>query len=469
MEKQLIFSMSDKYEQYMFDESRMTGAGESISFPESEAEALSVLSFVKRSGAAITIQGGKTGVAGGAVPEGGHVMNMSHMCHILEFKRCDNTTALLRVEPGINLLELKKEIAGLSGREKLFWPPEPTVSTATVGGIAATGARGICAYLYGDSRRYIEAVRLITADGVIKNITRCEQPELLDSLIGSEGIAGVFTEVTLRLIREPDAQWGICFFFDAENDLCSFAEAMQANKSDFICGSAAVAAVEYIDEPTLKLIDSHKGMMNRLKELPDIPENCIGTVYVELHGAEDDIEQLAERLLELSAECGCDEERTWAVSGEPGIQKLREFRYAASEIVNTCIDEAKRDAPDIVKLTTDMSFPGERFSQILTRYKADAQRFGLTCCVYGHAGENLLYANLLPTDHQGYLDGLKLIREWAVHSIKCGGKTVREYGIGKLNKKVLHGLLPADKVDECKRLSTMMDPERIWNRGNIFD
>lgn len=469
MEKQMIFSMSEKYEQYKFDESRMTGTGETISFPESEAEVLSVLSLVKKSGASITIQGGKTGIAGGAVPVGGHVMNMSRMCKIIEFKRCDDNTALLRVEPGINLLELKKEITGLSGHENMFWPPEPTASTATVGGITATGARGICAYLYGDTKRYIEAVRMITADGVIKEITRCEQPELLDSLIGTEGVAGVFTEVTLRLIREPDALWGICFFFNEESDLCSFVETIQENKCDFTCGSAAIAAVEYIDEPTLKLIDSHKNTMNRLKELPDIPENCVGTVYVELHGGEDDIESLAEKLLELSAECRCDEEKTWAVSGEPGIQKLREFRYAASEVVNTCIDEAKLNVPEIVKLTTDMSFPGECFSQILKRYKEDAQRYGLKCCVYGHAGENLLYANLLPTDHRSYLEGVKLIREWAEHSIKCGGETVREYGIGKLSKKILSDLLPANKVEECRKLSSMMNPERIWNRGNIFD
>ena len=116
------------------------------------------------------------------------------------------------------------------------------------------------------------------------------------------------------------------------------------------CENAAVAAVEYIDRTSMDLIEKHKGVMTKIKELPDIGEETEGMVYVELHGEEDEIELLAESLMETAMVCGSDPDEAWAVSGETDVEKLRAFRHGAAETANLYIEEVRRNDERITKL-----------------------------------------------------------------------------------------------------------------------
>ena len=79
MEKNLIESMGEKYEEFLIDESKYRGYADSISFPESEEQVCQILRQMKERKIPVTIQGGKTGIVGGAVPHGGHILNLSRM------------------------------------------------------------------------------------------------------------------------------------------------------------------------------------------------------------------------------------------------------------------------------------------------------------------------------------------------------------------------------------------------------
>ena len=79
MKQELIHPMDETFQDYLIDESKMTGSAESISFPQSEAEIAQILRVMRENGTPVTIQGGKTGVVGSAVPLGGHIMNLSRM------------------------------------------------------------------------------------------------------------------------------------------------------------------------------------------------------------------------------------------------------------------------------------------------------------------------------------------------------------------------------------------------------
>ena len=173
--RQLIYPMKEQYEEFLIDESKFTGFADSISFPESEEEIQEVLRVLKNENVPVTIQGGKTGITGAAVPEGGHVMNLSHMDKVKSSVLLEDGTGRITVEPGINRIDLDKEIAAAFRRNPQFWPPDPTETSATVGGIAATGAQGISRLLYGSSRKYIESVRLVDVDGHVITAGREEK------------------------------------------------------------------------------------------------------------------------------------------------------------------------------------------------------------------------------------------------------------------------------------------------------
>ena len=103
-----IHKMEEKYRQFTSDESRFTGYCDSISFPETEDEVAEILAQMAAWQVPVTLQGGLTGVAGGAVPLGGHVINMSRMTKVLHYEKT-GTGAALTVEAGSTALELKKE------------------------------------------------------------------------------------------------------------------------------------------------------------------------------------------------------------------------------------------------------------------------------------------------------------------------------------------------------------------------
>ena len=102
-----IFPMEEQYKEYLIDESKFTGNADSISFPETESGIREVLEHLGKD-VKITIQGGKTGITGAAVPEEGHILNLSHMNKVKDGEVHSDGTASVTVEPGITLMDLKK-------------------------------------------------------------------------------------------------------------------------------------------------------------------------------------------------------------------------------------------------------------------------------------------------------------------------------------------------------------------------
>ncbi|MEJ2025344.1 MAG: FAD-binding oxidoreductase, partial [Deltaproteobacteria bacterium] len=172
MKKRLIRPITERYHDYLTDESDMMGAAESISFPESETEIIRILRVLQEKQTPITIQGGKTGLTGAAVPLRGHIMNLSGKKRVKAFSRAEDGSALLTVEPGVTLFELRKAIGRLNTLGPLFWPPESSELTATVGGVASTAAKGICSGMYGGVGSYIDSIRALNGEGAIDEIKK---------------------------------------------------------------------------------------------------------------------------------------------------------------------------------------------------------------------------------------------------------------------------------------------------------
>lgn len=460
---QIIFPMSEKYQEYLIDESKYTGEAQSISFPESEEEILLILEEMKKQKMKITIQGGKTGITGGSVPNGGHILNVSRMNRVKDSWLCKDGTGRIAVEPGLNLIDLKKEITVRFRKENLFWPVEPTESSATIGGIAAVGAQGITRLLYGDSRKYVAGLKAIDGNGRRIELTEKEE---LDAFLGKEGITGVITELTLILIRCPEEVWGILFFFEDETGAMRFIEELKGTHGT--CADGRLASVEYLDQKVLSMIGERKNTMNKIRELPDIEPGVGGAVYIEIHGTEEGIEQTAEMLMELAAEHGSDPDTAWAVSGEMEVEKLHAFRHAAPETCNLFIEEAHQRDSRITKLGTDMRTEGRGLAELIGGYREDLKTAGLKGCVFGHALENHFHINLLPESYEEYTEGIRLIRQWAKAAVKEKGRVFEEHGVGKLKSRILEGIQETYLKEQGKAVKAVYDPEGIFNPGNRF-
>lgn len=508
----LIKLFETRYENYLGDESKMKGQASSISFPETKEDVVAIVNQMVDSSISITVQGGKTGICGGAVPIEGHILNLFFMNKTLSLRK-SNEGYLVMAQTGLMLSELEKQLYkkkfDTSGWDEesletlkvfredkiYFWPPEPTETTATIGGILSTNAQGICGYLYGDTKQYVEEICLI--DGHGKEITirrgeykvhnhQCILPsgdslyvntdilklpqkvDLIDLYLGSEGMYGIIVSATLRLIVRPLEMWGIGFFFEAQDILFKFAEKLRV--TSYKAGSARIAAIEYIDRITLDNIQELKKVATKLNELPDVDNKYIGMIYIELHGEnEGAIESIAEKLMELAIEYGSDEESSWALSGKHEIEKLRVFRHAASESINIKLEKARQLDQRIMKLSTDIKIQEKSFSEVINSYQKDAKDKGIEIAIFGHVAGSHVHVNILPMNYEEYVIGKKLIEKWVINNYKEGGIVFSEHGVGKIKKDLFQLITDLDVLTNIRNIKKTLDPNNVLNPGNMFD
>jgi len=519
MRQDLIQEVADCHKIYLGDESRRFGQAESISFPTTEGEMTAVLTRMWKSQTPVTIQGGRTGLAAAAVPQGGHILNLTRMNGVLGLREAEGRF-FLRVQPGVVLSQLRDNIARRTfdtkgwdadslyayhrfqvGAEQ-FFPPDPTEASATLGGMAACNASGARSYRYGPVRQHITALRLVLSSGdpliLRRGECRAKDRELLlhteggntltltlptyqmprtknasgyyiednmdaiDLFIGSDGTLGVVSELELALSPLPGHIWGVsCFFAHEEQSLC-FVEAVRSLGD-------AIGAIEYFNCGVFELLRRNKEENPAFSGLPDIPRNADNAVYVELHcTCRKDAEELLYTLGQYMEAQGGHEENTWVARTQEDLDLLHFFRHAAPECVNLLIDQRRKLHPGIAKLGTDMSVPDDCLHQVIAMYRRDLKEAGLEHAVWGHIGNNHLHVNILPWNEDDFAVGKALYRHWAEAVTEMGGAVSAEHGVGKIKAEYLDVMYGPMHIREMQQLKAALDPEWILGQGTLF-
>jgi D-lactate dehydrogenase (cytochrome) len=474
MGKELIKILDGRNEEYLSDESKMKGFASSISFPKTKEEAAEIVRRMSAAGVSITAQGGKTGICGAAVPLGGHIMNLSRMAKALALRKTEDGYTL-KVQSGLTLSELRKMLSSKSfntegwDQESLraldafrkdaayFWPPDPTETSAAIGGMIGTNAQSITDYRYGRIKNYIEEVELVDSKGEICTTRR------LDLYLGSEGMYGIFTGASLRLIKKPRKMWGICCFFEEEARLLRFAERALLIPKE---GASSVAAVEYIGRLALGYIRKLSQTSSKLQDLPDIDEKYNGIAYVELHG--DSQEELMALTEKLAADLSTEERSaSWVLFGESGIEKVKLLRHSVPESVNMTIQRRAMNDPRIIKLSTDLTTRNSLTEDVL-RYQSDADFERLEAVIFGHVPENRLHVNIIPNSYEEYERGKRLVEAWYLRALESGGTVFREHGIGKVKKTLFRDVMGEDALVRIMENKKALDPQNLLNPGNML-
>jgi D-lactate dehydrogenase (cytochrome) len=519
------------YVDYLRDESRKTGDADSISFPASEADVCEIMAVAKARHLPLTVQGGRTGITAGAVPEGGHVLNLGRMNRITGLRYEPNPDRFfLSVQPGVVLSDLRRALANqewdaagwqsaareaftlLRSRGPFFFPPDPTESTATIGGMIACNASGARTFKYGPTRKYIESLRVALADGSTVTLRRGRQKavernfsilcdngrriegslpsyrlpsvknaagyfveddmDLVDLFIGSEGTLGVVVEAELTLLRSPALEWGVMAFFQSERDALIFVRLVRGDIVEMQAPVVRVmpAAVEFIDSRALNLLRDKQNQYDLLAGVPDLPPAFHSGVYVEFHGdSEDVLSEAVTTLSEIMVKCGGDENDTWTAMDEHEMKRLHDFRHAVPETVNLVIDERRKIEPRLTKLGTDMAVPDSELEKIIGLYHSALDSTSLQYVMFGHIGNNHIHVNILPSSLQDYELGKNLYLDWAREVIHMGGTVSAEHGIGKLKVPLLKEMYGEQGIRQMREVKKAFDPEFRLNRGNLFE
>jgi len=471
-----IHDIGDAYADYLHDESRREGRAEKIAFAETTDDVFEALHVAAEKGWPVTVQGGRTGITGGCVPDGGLILNLSKMNAIGPIDG-DKMT----VQPGATLADIRIAIKG-SG---FFFPSDLTETTATIGGMVANSASGARSFRFGSVRNWIHAMEVVLANGEAVRVERGvhkavghsfelgsikgELPDLpmpdvktaagyfvkpdmdlVDLFIGAEGTLGLVIEITLQLKPVTEQVVGLTAFFASEKEALQFVR--------FLREGSGPLAIEFFDSNALNLLRRMKAETVAFADLPELNPAYHTAIYFEF---EDDIpESVAERV-DDAIDC-------WVSEGEREIEMLKSFRHAIPESVNMLIGERKKSMPELTKLGTDMSVPDEQLEAVMLMYHEGLVEAGLDYVIFGHIGDNHVHVNILPRTMEEYAKGKVLYLDWARQVVAMGGSVSAEHGIGKLKINFLKLMFGDDGIQKMRRLKALFDPSGILNPGNLI-
>ena len=380
---------------------------EAVAFPRNTAQVSKILAFCHRLRIPVTTRGGGRGYVGGCVPvRGGLVLSTIRMNRILEISKPDGVAV---VQPGV----ITAKLASVAARKGLFYPPDPaSLKESTLGGNIATNAGGPRCLKYGVTRNYVLGLEVVLADGrTVKLGGRTHKNrtgfDLIGLFTGSEGMLGIVTEATLRLLPLPPARSALLAEFTS---LPRAAAGVQK-----ILGAGLLpSALEIADPFTLAAAR---------KVNPQAPR-CESLLIVEFDGQPAAVKAelaLAFRLLQASTS------RLTPAHGARACEKLWQIRRGFSY--------ALRDT-GLVKLNEDVTVPRGRILDLFRLTARLQKKHRIPISSFGHAGDGNIHVNLMAPAGTRSDDPRmhRILDELFRDVFAMGGVISGEHGIGLAKK-----------------------------------
>jgi glycolate dehydrogenase FAD-linked subunit len=438
-----VFDATEDTVMYEYDYGLDRSMPDLVALPRSTADVQLLVCEAQAAGVPIVARGAGTGIAGGAVPaRGGLVISMARMNRILEI---DEPNRCAIVQPGVVNLDLSKATEPCG----LFFAPDPSSQKAsTIGGNVANNAGGPHCLSLGATVNHILGLEAVLHDGsVVRLGGKTAEPlglDLTGLMVGSEGTTGVVTEVTVRLLRLPEAIRTALAIFPSVD---AASEAVSA-----LIGRGVVpSALEMMDKLALSAIEAafHAGY----------PPEAGAVLLVEVDGLLEQVEAQAAVVDEVCRASGALEIRL-AASDEDRARLWAARKGAASAM--------GRIAPNYY--LHDAVVPRTRLPRILAQVIETGQRYDLPIANLFHAGDGNLHPMILfDVRDEGILDRvLAAGREILNACIEAGGTITGEHGVGMEKQAYMPLIFSSDDLAVMARVRGALDPSGNFNPGKVL-
>lgn len=421
-----------------------TAMPEAVALPTSTGTVSGILAAASRHGIPVTPRGAGHGYVGGCVPsKGGIALSLARMDRIHEVSRKDFVAV---VGPGVVTARLQAEVE----RRGLFYPPDPASrDKCSVGGNIATNAGGPRCLKYGVTRDYVLGLEVVRADGAVVRLGGRSHKnkagfDLHRLFVGSEGMLGVVTEATLKLLPLPPYRACLGVGFDR---MASAIRAME----DILAAGWLPSALELADSFTLAAARRRTGS-ERLS-------GCQAHLIVEIDGQErsvrGELRDLA-RLVRGRGPLFLDRGE-----GSEGCERLWQLRRQFSH--------ALRDT-GLTKLNEDVVVPRGRVAALFRLAARIQARHGIQVACFGHAGDGNIHVNLMldrsvTTQVEASERALDELFEGVV---ALGGTITGEHGVG-IAKAPWWRLAAPGPADALHRdIKRALDPLGLLNPGKFL-
>jgi glycolate oxidase len=411
-----------------------------VVLPQNEDEVRRVLAICNARRVPVVARGAGTGLSGGALPHaGGVLLSVARLMRILDI---DPAARTARVQPGVRNLAIS-EAASSYG---LYYAPDPSSQIAcSIGGNVAENSGGVHCLKYGLTVHNVLAVRFCTAAGELVELGS----EALDSagydllalITGSEGLLGVVTEVTVKLLPKPETARCVLAAFDR---LTAAGDAVAA----VIAAGIIPAGLEMMDKPATAAVEPfvHAGY----------PLDAEAILLIESDGTAAEVEAEIARLREVVRSAGAYDIRV----SRDEAERLRFWsgRKAAFPAVG-------RISPDYYCM--DGTIPRRKLAEVLTGIAALERRHGLRCANVFHAGDGNLHPLILyDANRPGELERAEAFgADILTLCIEAGGTITGEHGVGVEKIDSMCAQFSAAELEIFHAVKRAFDPLEILNPG----
>jgi glycolate oxidase len=411
--------------------------------PETTAQVQEVMRYCAANKIRVVPRGAGTSLSGGALPlADGVLLGMGKFNKILEI---DVANRCVVAQPGVTNLGITNAVQGLG----LYYAPDPSSQIAcTIGGNVAENSGGVHCLKYGLTTNNVIGVEMVTIDGEIVRLGGkhfdASGYDLLGIMVGSEGMLGIVTEVTVRILPTPPGARALLIGFSTVEGAGDCVAA--------VIGAGIIpGGMEIMDRPAVAAAEAfvHAGY----------PLDCEALMIVELDGCEAEVDHLI-------AEVEAIAERNGATSCRTSQSEEERLLFWAGR--KAAFPAVGRISPDYYCM--DGTIPRREIGRVLEQMKQMQERFGLRVANVFHAGDGNLHPLILyDANKPGELDraeafGAEILRL----CVQVGGVLTGEHGVGVEKRDLMGTMFNEADLNQQQRLKCAFDSDGLLNPGKVF-
>jgi len=414
-----------------------------VALPADTDQVAAVLAVCRAHGAPVVARGAGTSLSGGALPlADGVVLSLARLNRILAIDPVNRTA---RVQPGVRNLAISEAVRP----HGLYYAPDPSSQIiCSIGGNVAENAGGVHCLKYGLTVHNIQALEVLTIDGERLRLggPAPDAPgyDLMALMIGSEGMLGVVTEITVKLLPLPACARVLLGAFDA---IPAAGDAV----SRIIAAGITPGGLEMMDGPAIQAAEDfvHAGY----------PTDAAAILLCELDGTVEEVEAQIDQVRDLMLACGASEVR---------VAHDEKERAAFWSGRKNAFPAVGRISPDYYCM--DGTIPRRHLARVLEGITALSQEYGLQVANVFHAGDGNLHPLILYDANQpGELERTEAFGGKILElCVEVGGTITGEHGVGveKINQMCVQ--FTAEEIDQFHAVKAALDPARLLNPGKAI-
>lgn len=414
-----------------------------VILPETEDQIVAVMKACRAMNIPVVARGAGTGLSGGAMPHAqGVLLGLAKFNRIVSI---DPQSATARVQPGVRNLAISEAAAPYG----LYYAPDPSSQIAcSIGGNIAENSGGVHCLKYGLTIHNVLRVRIVTIDGDVMDLGS-EAPDvpgadLLSVLVGSEGMLGIVTEVTVRLIPKPAC---------ARVIMASFASVEAAGDAvtHIIAAGIIPAGLEMMDKRAIHMVEP---FVNAGYDL-----DAAAILLCESDGTEAEVADEIERMQAVFRTAG-------AIGLQVSNSEQERLRFWAGR--KNAFPAAGRVSPDYYCM--DGTIPRRHLASVLTAIEEMEDEYGLQCANVFHAGDGNLHPLILfDSNDPGQVERAERFGAAILElCVQVGGTVTGEHGVGieKINQMCVQ--FARAELDFFMAVKKGFDPYGLLNPGKVI-